>query len=80
VRFVGNALHPTDYTRINAWIEQIHRWLQEGLENLYFFLHEPDNILAPDIALYFVEKLIAKTGISLKMPIIRKQTIQIKLF
>jgi uncharacterized protein YecE (DUF72 family) len=80
VRFVGNALHPTDYTRIDAWVEQIYRWLQKGLENLYFFLHEPDNILAPDIALYFVEKLIAKTGIRLKVPIIRKPTIQMKLF
>lgn len=80
VRFVGNALHPSDYMRIDAWIEQIYSWLQEGLETLYFFLHEPDNILAPDIALYFVEKLVAKTGLSLKIPILRKQTIQMKLF
>ena len=80
VRFVGNALHSTDYTRIDAWVEQIYVWLQQGLKVLYFFLHEPDNVLAPDIALYFTEKLIAKTGISLKVPIIRKQTIQMKLF
>lgn len=80
VRFVGNALHPTDYKRIDTWIAQIDAWLQQGLESLYFFLHEPNNILAPDIALYFVEKLMTKTGISLKTPIIKKPTIQMKLF
>ncbi|GAB4125323.1 MAG: DUF72 domain-containing protein [Raineya sp.] len=80
IRFVGNALHATDYTRIDAWIEQIYVWLQQGLETLYFFLHEPDNILAPDIASYFIEKLIAKTGISLKTPTISKPVIQMKLF
>ncbi len=80
VRFVGNALHATDYTRLDAWVEQIDAWLQQGLETLYFFLHEPDNVLAPDIALYFIEKIIAKTGISLKTPIIRKPAIQMKLF
>lgn len=80
IRFVGNALHPTDYMRIDTWVEQIDIWLKQGLEKLYFFLHEPDNLLAPDIALYFIERLVAKTGIRLKAPVIRRQNIQMKLF
>ena len=54
VRFVGNGLHPTDYTRIDEWVERIVSWQKMGLREVYFFTHEPDNLLAPDIAKVFV--------------------------
>jgi len=57
VRFVGNNLHPTDYQRIDAWVERIKEWSAAGLRELYFFPHEPDNLLAPDLSLYLVEQL-----------------------
>ncbi len=56
IRFVGNALHPTDYERIDAWIQQLQAWTSEGVSEIYFFPHEPDNILAPDLALYLQTK------------------------
>lgn len=52
IRFVGNALHPTDYERIDAWVFQLEEWTKKGLPEIYFFPHEPDNILAPDLAVY----------------------------
>jgi uncharacterized protein YecE (DUF72 family) len=52
IRFVGNGLHPTDYTRVQAWTEVVHRWMESGLHALYFFTHEPDNLLAPELAQY----------------------------
>ncbi len=52
VRFVGNALHPTDYQRIDEWVLRLAEWLQQGIREVYFFPHEPDNILAPDLSLY----------------------------
>lgn len=55
IRFVGNDLHATDYTRIQAWVEQLKDWTTKGLSEIYFFPHEPDNILAPDLALYLLE-------------------------
>ena len=55
VRFVGNNLHPTDYTRIRDWAERLADWCAAGLREAYFFTHEPDNLLAPDLAAFCAE-------------------------
>ena len=52
VRFVGNGLHPSDYTRIQDWALRLQAWYAAGLREAYFFCHEPDNLLAPDLAAY----------------------------
>ena len=57
IRFVGNNLHPTDFERIDAWVEKIKEWSDLGLREIYFFTHEPDNLLAPDLAMYLCEKV-----------------------
>ncbi|MEO1516287.1 MAG: DUF72 domain-containing protein [Bacteroidota bacterium] len=57
IRFVGNGLHPTDYERIDAWIERLGQWIEAGLERIYFFPHQPDNLLAPEMANYICQKL-----------------------
>ncbi|GAB4488440.1 MAG: DUF72 domain-containing protein [Saprospiraceae bacterium] len=62
IRFVGNTLHPSDYQRIEDWSERLKTWLNTGLHEVYFFTHEPDNLLAPDLAA-FCEKIF-----SAKMP------------
>lgn len=50
IRFVGNALHPTDYARVADWAERLTHWFALGLREAYFFCHEPDNLLTPDLA------------------------------
>lgn len=55
IRFVGNGLHPTDYSRVEAWGERLAQWFAEGLQEVYFFSHEPDNLLAPDLAQFACE-------------------------
>ena len=57
VRFVGNDLHLTDYQRIDEWILQIMEWFEQGLQTLYFFSHQPENLKSPEMAVYFIEKL-----------------------
>jgi uncharacterized protein YecE (DUF72 family) len=52
VRFVGNGLHPSDYERIREWAARLKRWTDGGLRDVYFFTHEPDNLLAPDLAMF----------------------------
>jgi len=54
IRFVGNDLHPTDYTRIDEWIQRLKNWFAQGIAEVYFFTHEPDNIKAPELAKYLV--------------------------
>lgn len=56
IRFVGNNLHPTDYKRVDDWLMQLKQWLDQGLQSVYFFTHEPDNLKAPELAQYLVQQ------------------------
>jgi uncharacterized protein YecE (DUF72 family) len=69
VRFAGNSLHPTDYARIDNWVNQIRHWLENGLQELYFFIHMPDDIFAPELSVYFIDKLNETCGLQLKKPV-----------
>lgn len=68
VRFVGNALHPTDYERIDEWVTCLKSWFERGLKRVYFFTHEPDNLLAPKIAAYFVDAVRASFEAEIRGP------------
>ena len=57
VRFVSNPDHASNYHRLNDWIARIGHWLNSGLQELYFFLHYPDDSLLPELTDYFVEGL-----------------------
>lgn len=82
VRFVGNELHETDYERIDEWVNRLKDWFNNGLKTVYFFPHEPDNILAPEMAEYLVEKLNATFESTVRGPKLIDNTIgqQISLF
>lgn len=69
VRFVGNRLHPTDYTRIDDWVKRIKKWLDAGLQELYFFMHMHDEAYSPELSLYLAEKL----NKNCKLEVIRPQ-------
>lgn len=68
VRFVGNGLHPTDYSRIDEWVQRLSEWYEQGLEEAYFFPHEPDNVLAPELSIYLASKLSAIDGLKFRTP------------
>lgn len=55
IRFVGNGLHPSDYSRIQDWAERLRDWFRQGLQEAYFFTHEPDNLLGPELSAYCIE-------------------------
>lgn len=58
IRFVGNNLVPSDYSRIDEWVLKLKDWFARGIRDVYFFTHEPDNLQAPELAKYLVEKAI----------------------
>lgn len=68
LRFVGNGLHPTDYSRIDEWVDRLKKWNDLGLREAYFFLHEPETIDVPDLAIYLADKIREKLNISVKPP------------
>lgn len=57
VRWVGNGLHETDYQRIDAWVDRLLYYKKIGIKRIYFFPHEPENLLAPEITHYLCNKL-----------------------
>jgi uncharacterized protein YecE (DUF72 family) len=65
IRFVGNDLHRTDYQRLEAWVDRIDEWLRQGLQELYFMIHQPGEELAPELARFFIDSLNAKCGLDL---------------
>lgn len=69
IRFVGNSLDPTDYIRIDAWAHRIKYWVDNGLEELYFFMHMHDETYSPELSSYLIQRLNAVCGLSLKEPL-----------
>lgn len=69
IRFVGNSLDPSDYVRIDDWVHRIKYWLDNGLKELYFFMHMHDETYSPELSSYLVQKLNAQCGLSLKEPL-----------
>ena len=55
VRFVGNSLHPTDYPRIDSWAQRFKKWMNEGIEEIYFFMHMHDEGKSPELTQYVVK-------------------------
>ena len=70
IRFVGNSLHQTDYKRIDNWVQRIKQWLDEGIQGVYFFMHQHDEIHSPELAKYLIEELNDKCGLNIKPPIL----------
>lgn len=79
VRWVGNALHPTDAARIEAWAERLAQWQQQGLQQAILFIHQPDEILAPEATDLFV-KALKKKGIDTRKVRFVQEEVQGTLF
>lgn len=70
IRFVGNGLHPTDYTRIDEWVQRIRQWMKLGLENCYFFMHQHDELHSPELIRYFIEQMNKHCGTKIPLPVL----------
>lgn len=68
IRFVGNGLHPTDFSRIDEWVDRLGDWSDKGLNKIYFFLHQHDEKDTPILADYTIKKLNEKLGTDLARP------------
>jgi Uncharacterized conserved protein len=68
IRFVGNSLHPTDYTRIDDWVKRIKLWMKEGMDTCYFFMHQHEELHSPELIKYFIEQLNKHCGTSIDPP------------
>ncbi len=67
IRYTG-ANHPTDYTRLDDWLDRIEEWHQAGLKNLYFFIHQNVEKESPVLSAYFIEKFNERFNTDIKIP------------
>ncbi len=73
IRFVGNGLHPTDYTRIDLWVKRIKQWMNEGLQTCYFFMHQHEELHSPQLIKYFIEQMNKHCGTKIPLPVIQSE-------
>jgi uncharacterized protein YecE (DUF72 family) len=57
IRFAGYSLHPSDSVRLALWAEKIKTWQDKGLENVYFFIHQPEDVLVKESLTAFSAQL-----------------------
>lgn len=67
IRYVG-ANHESDYQRLDDWIERIKEWKAQGLQKLYFFVHQNLEKASPYLSAYFIENLNKAIGSKLTPP------------
>lgn len=67
IRYVG-ANAESDYERLDDWLERVKIWKNQGLKNLYFFVHQNVEKASPLLSTYFIEKLNVEFGTSIVIP------------
>lgn len=67
IRYVG-ANAESDYARLDDWLERIKVWKKEGLQNLYFFVHQNVEKASPLLSAYFIEKVNKEFGTNINIP------------
>jgi uncharacterized protein YecE (DUF72 family) len=68
IRFVGNSLDKTDYKRVDDWIARIKAWANQGLQSVWFFMHQHDERYSPELADYVSAELNKALGLNLQRP------------
>src|SRR5690606_21092659 len=67
IRYVG-ANAPSDYQRLDDWIDRIKQWRALGLESLHFFVHQNVEKESPMLSAYFIEEMNKEFGLDIKIP------------
>lgn len=67
IRYVG-ANHPSDIQRLDDWIVRIKKWRKEGLQKLYFFVHQNIEEASPLLAAHFIKELNKVFKLDLHVP------------
>ncbi|WP_026462040.1 DUF72 domain-containing protein [Adhaeribacter aquaticus] len=80
IRFNGYGLHRTDFSRIDEWVKRLQSWLDQGLQTIYFFIHQEDVNHSAALLNYLIDQLARFCGIQLAKSKPIPQLIQGKLF
>lgn len=65
IRYSGNNLHANESSRLAKWAKKITSWNEQGIHEVYFFIHQPDDAFAPQASNLFVEQMNQEEGFTL---------------
>lgn len=68
IRFVGNDLAPSDYTRIDRWVDRLKLWQAMGLKTVWFFMHQDNERYVPEACDYLIKQMNDKLGTHVERP------------
>jgi len=68
VRYVGANETMNDRKRLDDWIERLSCWIDSGLRNINFFVHQNIEEESPRLADYFIAQANRKFGLQLRRP------------
>jgi uncharacterized protein YecE (DUF72 family) len=75
IRFVGNDMAPSDYTRMDEWVERLKRWQDLGLKKVWFFMHQNDERYVPEACDYLINRMNTLLGTNIAGPKFINQTL-----
>ena len=67
IRYVG-ANAESDYARLEDWLERLTQWKKEGLQNLYFFVHQNIEKASPLLSAHFIQKINEEWKTNIHIP------------
>ena len=68
VRYCGNGLHPSDFARLDDWVERLRLWRDRGVRDTWFFLHQPVEHHTVELAEHLAPRLAARLGATVRAP------------
>jgi hypothetical protein len=68
IRYVGANDPQSDRERLDDWIDRLKVWVDQGLRDIYFFVHQNIEMESPFLSAYFIEKLNKEFGLNLQIP------------
>lgn len=78
IRFGGNKFHNSDFERLDMWAKKLIDWSEAGLQQAFFFMHQPNEHFTVEMAIHMSKRLKEWGNIEVRAP--RKLAEQTKLF
>lgn len=72
IRYVG-ANHESDYERLDDWLKHLTKWKKEGLQNLYFFVHQNLEKASPLLSSYLIKNMNEEWKTDIHIPLMGQE-------
>lgn len=74
IRYVW-ANHESDYERLDDWLKHLTKWKKEGLQNLYFFVHQNLEKASPLLSSYLIKNMNEEWKTNIHIPVMGQENI-----